>query len=115
MHWQIIRHLLSTLNASKIDMLRTTAIHIHTVDQLLKIVLNKYINCTRNNNYSWGSVSKRDTEIISLATKMISLKGNLKLTNNVTKKFKKKQNDSNRSGGGNTSCSNCDGGGSVID
>ena len=59
-----------------------------TVDKLLKFAIDKYMDRSRIDNHVWGSSSKREAEFFALAAEVITLNGNLKLAEKISKKRK---------------------------
>ena len=58
------------------------------VDKLLNFALDKYTDQSNINNHVWGSLSKREAKFVTLAAKVTTLKGNLKLDEKISKKQK---------------------------
>ena len=58
------------------------------VDKILKFALEKYTYRSRINNHICRSWSKREAEFVALVDKVITLNGNLKLAEKISKKKK---------------------------
>ena len=58
---------------------------LHTVDKLLKFSLNKYMERSRIDNHVCRSSSKREAEFVALAAEVTTLKGNVNLSEKISK------------------------------
>ena len=56
-----------------------------TVENLLKFALNKYTDQFQIDNHVWRSSSKRKAEFVALAAEVTTLKGNMKISDKISK------------------------------